>query len=55
MTTQVQVKIDPLAMAVILDVLGNIVVMLETNHDPMDVAQQIRDYIARHDAQEANR
>jgi len=44
----VQVKVDPLAMAVMLDTLGNIVVMLETGHDPMQVAQQIRDYIARH-------
>ena len=44
---QLEVKIDQLAMDVLLNVLGNIVLMLESGKDPMRVAQEIRDYIAR--------
>ena len=49
----IQVKLDPLAMAAVLDILGNIVVMLELRKDPMEVAQQIREFIAKHTEEEA--
>ena len=48
---KVQVKVDKLAWDVFADVLGNIVLMLETGKDPMKVALELRDYIAKTDAE----
>ena len=48
----ISVRLDPLAMAALLDILGNIVVMLELRKDPMEVAKQIREFIAKHTEEE---
>jgi len=41
------VDISPLARDLLLDILGNIVLKLELREDPMKVAREIRDFIAK--------
>jgi hypothetical protein len=43
----ITVEVDPLAHALLLNMLNNIAYMLEKKVAPEKVAQQIRDFIAR--------
>ena len=47
MTNRLTVPINPLALAAMLDILSNIAAQLETRVDPLQVAQQIRGFIAQ--------
>ena len=46
----ITVEVDPLAHALLLNMLNNIAYMLEKKVAPEKVAQQIRDFIARAEA-----
>jgi hypothetical protein len=44
------VTLDPHAQAALLDMLENIATALETHRDPLEVAKQIRRFIAKTEA-----
>ena len=44
------IHIEPVARAVLLDMLNNIATMLERGYDPKVVAKQCRDFIAKTEA-----